>query len=286
MSNLKALGDQWKAELIADVQKKCDMYARQAVACEQGGQFGEQILRMKAMHERMLAAITEPAAPTAPEQHADDHDAFEAWAQREGGVNLLPALIDVCEDGRFPASYFYAPTETAWRAWANKPVPARKALSDERLDYIARSYFANKRDQESVKGAIHDAFKEAQASAQPDVPETDCGNIPKQSTDAGWQPIDTAPKGANGYAFMQLAWGPEDNKSTGEGMRYGDKFFAACVFHCIGKDRQFEFHEKEVKPTHWSPSPAAPHQPVDHAGDANDMIMSAATANHLEGRMQ
>lgn len=72
---------------------------------------------------------------------------------------------------------------------------------------------------------------------------------------AGWRPIETAPTGARGYTWMMLAWGSDDDKNTGAGMRCGDKFFAAGTFHCLGREKRFEFREIEVKPTHWMPMP-------------------------------
>ncbi|VVE33927.1 hypothetical protein [Pandoraea commovens] len=73
-----------------------------------------------------------------------------------------------------------------------------------------------------------------------------------------WQPIETAPRGAKGVCWMLLAWGPEDDQTTGNGMRIGDRYFAAGSFFCIGGDKPFEFREIEVSPTHWMPLPAAP----------------------------
>jgi hypothetical protein len=73
-----------------------------------------------------------------------------------------------------------------------------------------------------------------------------------------WQPIETAPLGAKGYCWMNLAWGPEGDVSTGVGMRWGDRFFAAGSFYCLGQEKRYEFREIEVKPTHWMPLPAAP----------------------------
>lgn len=61
-------------------------------------------------------------------ESTQDQDAFEDWSKREGGLNLMQAREYMCEDGRFPATYHYAPTETAWRAWANKPNPDTEVL--------------------------------------------------------------------------------------------------------------------------------------------------------------
>ena len=71
-----------------------------------------------------------------------DQDAFETWSKREGWCNLAPAINGTCEDGRFPATYHYAPTETAWRAWANKPNADTAALQAriaelERIEFVA-----------------------------------------------------------------------------------------------------------------------------------------------------
>jgi hypothetical protein len=65
-----------------------------------------------------------------------EQDGFEAWAKREGAVNLTPAREFQCEDGRFPATYYYAATETAWRAWANKPALDRSSEVELLLDAL------------------------------------------------------------------------------------------------------------------------------------------------------
>ena len=76
-----------------------------------------------------------------------------------------------------------------------------------------------------------------------------------------WQPIETAPKGVNGISFMGLAWGPDDDRSTGAGMQIDGKFYAAGTFFCAGsKEKPFEIRECEVKPTHWMPLPPAPQE--------------------------
>lgn len=73
-----------------------------------------------------------------------------------------------------------------------------------------------------------------------------------------WMPIETAPKGANGYAWMLLAWGPEDDKSVSKGMWCVDRFIAYGTFYAIGKTPAFECRQIEVKPTHWMPLPEPP----------------------------
>lgn len=74
----------------------------------------------------------------------------------------------------------------------------------------------------------------------------------------GWRPIETAPKGAKGVAWMLLAWGPEGDQSVGDGMRIGDKFYASGTFYRMDQEKKLEFREIEVLPTHWMPIPPAP----------------------------
>lgn len=73
-----------------------------------------------------------------------------------------------------------------------------------------------------------------------------------------WQTIDTAPKGAKGYSWMLLAWGPDEDKNTGWGMRWNDQFFSAPSFYCMGQERKYQQREIEIYPTHWMPLPPPP----------------------------
>lgn len=75
---------------------------------------------------------------------------------------------------------------------------------------------------------------------------------------ADWMPIESAPTGAQGYCWMLLAWGSDDDKKTGFGMRVHDKFFASGVFYRAGCERRYEIREVEVSPTHWMPKPKPP----------------------------
>lgn len=81
----------------------------------------------------------------------------------------------------------------------------------------------------------------------------------------GWQPIETAPTVKGDYFFCSIAWGPEGEQLTGDGMRWNGRWFVAPVFHALGKERKCEHREIEVQPTHWRPSCPAPasSQPTD-----------------------
>lgn len=104
--------------------------------------------------------------------------------------------------------------------------------------------------------AIEAAFLIQEQDARIQALEAKCAELER---DAAWRPIETAPRSrADGYCWMHLAWGPEGDVSTGVGMRWGDRFFAAGTFHCLGQKKRYEFREIEVQPTHWMPLYAAP----------------------------
>ena len=73
-----------------------------------------------------------------------------------------------------------------------------------------------------------------------------------------WFPIETAPEVKGDFLFCRLAWGPEDDKCTGDGFRWRGRWFAAAPFYAMGKERRFEFRELEVTPTHWMEKHPAP----------------------------
>jgi hypothetical protein len=99
--------------------------------------------------------------------------------------------------------------------------------------------------------------------------------VAEAAGEKGWQPIETAPKGANGYAWMLLAWGPEEDISTGWGMRHGDKFYACGTFYCLEQERRHQFREIEVTPTYWRPLPAAPSAPPTFVLETVDRMREA-----------
>ena len=66
-------------------------------------------------------------------------------------------------------------------------------------------------------------------------------------------PIETAPITDNGYLFARIAWGPDEDKSTGDGVRHKGEWHAAALFYQAGQDRQYGFREHRVAPTHWKP---------------------------------
>lgn len=74
------------------------------------------------------------SSPLVAQTVAQEREAFEKWVRRESSrIDLTPSKDLFCRDGRFPATYWSEETETAWRAWANKPaaLAAPAQLSDE-----------------------------------------------------------------------------------------------------------------------------------------------------------
>ncbi len=53
-----------------------------------------------------------------------DQSGFEAYCTKAGDMPVTPAKEMECWDGRYPATYWNPSTETAWRAWANRPIAA------------------------------------------------------------------------------------------------------------------------------------------------------------------
>lgn len=89
-----------------------------------------------------------------------DQEAFEAWAKREG-VILAVAAMDTCIDGRFPATYHYAQTETAWRAWANKPAAPAQAEPSGALPELRKTILDVLIDRANGIGEDHLFFQRA-----------------------------------------------------------------------------------------------------------------------------
>ncbi len=96
----------------------------------------------------------------------------ENASKNAGEIVRLELICPKCQVDRLSQP---CPTPTINDCWmmgiaqaSTAPItqPIRKTLSEDRLDYIARSYFADKGDQEKARDAICDAFKDAQADAQ------------------------------------------------------------------------------------------------------------------------
>lgn len=73
-----------------------------------------------------------------------------------------------------------------------------------------------------------------------------------------WRPITEAPEVAGDFFFCRVAWGPSDDMSTADAMRWQGRWFAASVFHAPGAERRFCFREHEVHPTHFMHHAPAP----------------------------
>jgi hypothetical protein len=64
----------------------------------------------------------------------DERAAFEAHSKAEGAYNLAPARHDGTDElGRLRSTYYYAPTETAWRTWkvARRSAPVSAPMGQE-----------------------------------------------------------------------------------------------------------------------------------------------------------
>lgn len=76
-----------------------------------------------------------------------------------------------------------------------------------------------------------------------------------------WRPIETAPgDDKSDYFFAIVAWGPENDKTTGYAVRFKGEWFAGTLFYNGARydERQFSFREHPVRPSHWVPIPEAP----------------------------
>jgi hypothetical protein len=136
------LGPAIAPELTPSAERGVDyiMEAVQSFADEwrvEPGHFGNRVeaLNTKARIRRMLEddaaklaaatpahPIADVSAPTVLLFDVGDRSGFEAYCAKAGGLPITPATDMECWDGRFPATYKNPSTETAWRAWANRPV--------------------------------------------------------------------------------------------------------------------------------------------------------------------
>jgi hypothetical protein len=76
-----------------------------------------------------------------------------------------------------------------------------------------------------------------------------------------WQDIESIPlNNKSDYSHYYVAWGPDNDKSTGHATRYKDKWFAAGEFYKGGSidGRQYKYEELEIKPTHYLQSLPSP----------------------------
>ena len=64
-------------------------------------------------------------------------EAFEKWARSHGGLSLESRSSMECENGWFPATYWSAMTEIAWRAFANAPASHQAAAPAQAVDALA-----------------------------------------------------------------------------------------------------------------------------------------------------
>lgn len=96
----------------------------------------------KSLHDIVFDCPDDPHCPeqadsssAAPSDAAmtTDQAGFETWAKLHGGLNLEKDISNERGD-YFPATYWSAQTEIAWRAWANKPLsdpaPTGESLSE------------------------------------------------------------------------------------------------------------------------------------------------------------
>lgn len=99
-----------QAHAIAQIQERADAYEKE------GGH--ALIVQMLRSYANLLGQSASPA---------DVRAAFELWARRLGGLDLRKAVspefggIPSSLRGLCPATYYSDETESAWRAWANKP---------------------------------------------------------------------------------------------------------------------------------------------------------------------
>lgn len=76
-----------------------------------------------------------------------------------------------------------------------------------------------------------------------------------------WFDIETVPESnKSNYFSCIVAWGPDGDKCTGYATRYKDKWFAGALFYRGGRfdQRQYEYREAAIEPTHWAHSPEPP----------------------------
>lgn len=101
-----------------------------------------------------------------------------------------------------------------------------------------------------------------------------------------WQDISTAPTVKGNYFFCRLAWGPENDRSTGDGFRWNGRWFAVGTFYKGDRfdECQYEMRQIEVQPTHWMKNPAAREIAIRNAlvatSNRSAQVQDVATHRH------
>lgn len=137
-------------------------------------------------------------------------------------------------------------------------------------DWVHSRFIEMLKEIDRLKNDLLDALdlKEGKGPTALAMLSEEIARLKQQLAELEWRPIDTAPKGENGIYFMRLRWGPDGDKSSGDGIRIDDKYYASGTFFCHGqKDKPFELREIEVFPTDWMPTPASPTNPQGGDGE-------------------
>ena len=96
------------------------------------------VLDLIARIERATASHGSAAPTKAAPVSGGEREQFEEWSRQWGACNLAAALGNTCEDGRGNATYYYGPTETAFRAFkAGRASDAASQASPVGGDYDA-----------------------------------------------------------------------------------------------------------------------------------------------------
>lgn len=118
------------------------------------------------------------AAATAPQLVAGDGRAgFEAWITRDEGASLALAVDPHCQDGRFPATYWWPTVETAWRAWANKPSGATQSARQIATLHAVIGELTTERKVQAASGIKYGCHIDLAEDEKPDNCVIDSGRM-------------------------------------------------------------------------------------------------------------